>query len=116
MVNLVGRKADGWLSTYFMLGREQALQRLRQIREAARRVGRDPDQIVYGFNVPVLIDPDASPTNAVVAGASGVIAEELASLLRDGFTLLNLWPVDADPGQVEQLAVDVRPAVLDRLS
>jgi alkanesulfonate monooxygenase SsuD/methylene tetrahydromethanopterin reductase-like flavin-dependent oxidoreductase (luciferase family) len=116
MADLVGRKADGWLSTYFILGPDPARERLMQIREAAHRAGRDPDQIVYGYNIPVLIDAHALPTNAVVAGAPAVVAEELAHLLLSGFTLLNLWPVNADPKQVEQLAAEVRPAVLDRLS
>lgn len=116
MAELVGRKADGWLPTFFVLGPEAALERLKEIRRAALRAERDPDRIVYGYNIPVLLDDDASSTDAVVAGSPYAVAMELAALLRNGFTLLNLWPVDARAGQLERLATEVRPAVLDHLS
>jgi alkanesulfonate monooxygenase SsuD/methylene tetrahydromethanopterin reductase-like flavin-dependent oxidoreductase (luciferase family) len=49
MLDLVGRKADGWLPSLFLLEPERAYRSLDRIREVASRVGRDPETLTYGL-------------------------------------------------------------------
>src|SRR6266540_1354813 len=55
MVDLVGRKADGWLPTFQFLPPEQAYRKLERIRRVAEEADRHPDEITYAYNVPVLV-------------------------------------------------------------
>ena len=114
MLDLVGRKADGWLPTYQFLAPEQAYQKLERIRAVAeQQAGRNPDEITYGYNVPVLVEEGAVTNRWRIAGSARKVARQLAALVRHGFTFVNLWPVGETPIQRERLASDVLPAVRD---
>jgi alkanesulfonate monooxygenase SsuD/methylene tetrahydromethanopterin reductase-like flavin-dependent oxidoreductase (luciferase family) len=113
MLDLVGRKADGWLPTYQFLEPEQAYQKLERIRMVAENTGRTPDEITFGYNVPILVEEGAVTNRWRIAGSTKKVARQLAAMVRHGFTFLNMWPVGEATVQRERLARDVLPAVHD---
>jgi alkanesulfonate monooxygenase SsuD/methylene tetrahydromethanopterin reductase-like flavin-dependent oxidoreductase (luciferase family) len=114
MLALTGRKADGWLPTMYFLPPEAARAGLQRVRAAAADAGRDPDALTYGYNVGVMVDEEAKPTNGLVAGAPIEVATRLADLARAGFDLLNFMPVGDPWRQRERLARDVVPVVREQ--
>lgn len=111
MLDLLGRKADGWLPSRYFLPPEEAYAKLERIRKAAADAGRDPDEITYAYNVWVRVEEGADSKEGQVAGGPEEVAETLAGFLRAGFTHLNL-SADGDPAeQRERLAAEVLPAV-----
>lgn len=116
MLDLVGRKADGWLPTYQFLEPEQAYRKLEQIRKVAEKAGRNPDEITFGYNIPILVEEGAVTNRWRIAGSARKVAGQLAAIVRHGFTFLNVWPIGEAPVQRERLARDVLPAVRDLLA
>jgi alkanesulfonate monooxygenase SsuD/methylene tetrahydromethanopterin reductase-like flavin-dependent oxidoreductase (luciferase family) len=121
MLNLVGRKADGWLPTlHFLvhfLGREpESLYEMqRQIHHTAVAAGRDPDEITYACNAAVLVKKGVSRQKGQIVGAPQEVIEQLRVFLHNGFTLLNFWPSDDAREQRERLAKEVIPALLTQM-
>jgi alkanesulfonate monooxygenase SsuD/methylene tetrahydromethanopterin reductase-like flavin-dependent oxidoreductase (luciferase family) len=116
MLDLVGRKADGWLPTYQFLEPEQAYQKVERIRAVAEHAGRNPDEITFGYNVPILVEEGAVTNRWRIAGSERSVAGQLATIAQHGFTFLNMWPVSEASVQRERLARDVLPAVRDLLA
>jgi alkanesulfonate monooxygenase SsuD/methylene tetrahydromethanopterin reductase-like flavin-dependent oxidoreductase (luciferase family) len=116
MLDLVGRKADGWLPTYQFLAPEQAYQKGEHIRAVAQHAGRNPDEITYGYNIPILVEEGAVTNRWRIAGSAKKVAGQLATIVRHGFTFLNVWPVGEATIQRKRLARDVFPAVRDLLA
>ena len=117
MLDLTGRKADGWFPSLIVLAPEAAYAKLQQIRRAAAEAGRDPDTLTYAYNVGLRVEngvrsvrSQPGPTGQIV-GTAPEVAERLAAFLRHGFTFLNLWPGGDFTTQVERLASEVVPAV-----
>jgi alkanesulfonate monooxygenase SsuD/methylene tetrahydromethanopterin reductase-like flavin-dependent oxidoreductase (luciferase family) len=113
MLDLVGRKADGWLPTYQFLEPEQAFRKVERIRAVAEHAGRNPGEITYGYNIPILVEEGAVTNRWHIAGSTKKVARQLAAIVRHGFTFLNVWPVGEATMQRERLARDVLPAVRD---
>jgi alkanesulfonate monooxygenase SsuD/methylene tetrahydromethanopterin reductase-like flavin-dependent oxidoreductase (luciferase family) len=114
MLDLTGRKADGWFLSLVVLEPAAAYAKLQQIRQAAADAGRDPDTLTYAYTVGLHVEDRASaqpgpPGQIVGTAPEGV--ERLAAFLRHGFTFLNLWPSGDFMTQVERLANQVVPAV-----
>jgi len=116
MVELVGRKADGWIPTYPFLAPEPAYEKLERIRRVADNAGRNSDEITYAYNVPVLVEAGSSTSRGQIAGSAEEVARQLADFVRHGFTLLNLWPGGVATQQCERLAREVLPIVRDLLA
>jgi alkanesulfonate monooxygenase SsuD/methylene tetrahydromethanopterin reductase-like flavin-dependent oxidoreductase (luciferase family) len=116
MLDLVGRKADGWLPTYQFLEPEQAYQKVERIRAVAEHAGRNPDEITFGYNVPILVEEGAVTNRWRIAGSERSVAGQLATIAWHGFTFFNMWPVGEASVQRERLARDVLPAVRDLLA
>ena len=116
MIDLVGRKADGWIPTYQLLKPEQAYRKLEHIRRVAETTGRNPDDITYAYNVPVLVAEGAVTTQGQIAGSAAEVARQLADLVRHGFTLLNVWPGGEATRQRERLAREVLPIVRELIA
>jgi alkanesulfonate monooxygenase SsuD/methylene tetrahydromethanopterin reductase-like flavin-dependent oxidoreductase (luciferase family) len=116
MVDLVGRKADGWLPTFQFLPPEQAYRKLERIRKVAEESGRNPDEITYAYNIPALVEAGSSTSGGQIAGSAAEVAKHLADFVRHGFTLLNLWPGGLAEIQRELLAREVLPTVRDLLA
>jgi len=115
MLDLVGRKADGWLPTYQFLEPEQAYKKLEHIRRVAEQAGRNPDEITFGYNIPILVEEGAVTNRWRIAGSTRKVAGQVATIARHGFTFLNVWPVGEASVQRERLARDVLPTVRDLL-
>ena len=113
MLDLVGRKADGWLPTYQFLPPELAYRKVERIRRAAEDAGRNPDQLTYGYTIPVLVEKGSVTTRGQIAGSVQEVARQLADVVRHGFTFLNLWPVGEAATQRGLLAREVLPMVRD---
>ena len=117
MLDLVGRKADGWLPTlHFLvqvLGRqpEQLYAMQTSVRQAALAAGRDPETITYAANVAVLISERAGKRRGRVVGSQQEIIEQLQVFLDHGFTFLNFWTSGDESRQREQLAQEIIPAL-----
>jgi len=113
MLELVGRKADGWLPTYQFLAPEQAYRKVERLRRAAEHAGRNPDHLTYGYTIPVLVEKGSVTTRGQIAGSAQEVARQLAEVVRHGFTFLNLWPAGEAATQRELLAREVLPIVRD---
>ncbi|HJZ46650.1 MAG TPA: LLM class flavin-dependent oxidoreductase [Roseiflexaceae bacterium] len=116
MIELVARKANGWIPTYQFLAPEQAYRKLERIRKVAEDAGRKADEITFAYNVPVLVDEGSSASRSQIAGSAEALARQLADLVRHDFTVLNLWPGGVAEIQREMLAKKVLPAVRDLLA
>jgi alkanesulfonate monooxygenase SsuD/methylene tetrahydromethanopterin reductase-like flavin-dependent oxidoreductase (luciferase family) len=102
MLRITGRLGDGWLpSLGSYMGPEDALRMQGVIDTAARRAGREPDEIERAVNVMELDGaPDTWPDQLA----------RIASELR--FTTLIVGVPDVDPiGYVRRLGEDVAPRV-----
>jgi alkanesulfonate monooxygenase SsuD/methylene tetrahydromethanopterin reductase-like flavin-dependent oxidoreductase (luciferase family) len=115
MLDLVGRKADGWLPTYQFLAPEQAYRKLERLRKSAEQAGRNPDQLTCGYTIPVLVEKGSVTTRGQIAGSPEEVARQLADVVRHGFTFLNMWPVGEAAKQRGLLAREVLPIVRDLL-
>lgn len=115
MLDLVGRKADGWLPSLYFLPADRAAEKMERVRKAAADAGRDPDEITYAYNVWTIVQEGARPKEEgrQVAGGPQEVAETLAGFLRAGFTHLNISPAGETETQLERLANEVVPAVRD---
>jgi len=116
MIDLVGRKADGWFPTYPLLAPEQAYRKLERIRTVAEHAGRNPDDFTYAYNVPVLVEEGTVTTRDQIAGSAEEVARQFADLVRHGFTFLNVWSSGEATRQRERLAREVLPIVRDLLA
>src|SRR5262249_32292019 len=115
MLELAGRKADGWLPTYQFLPLEQAYRKVERLRRATEDASRNPDQLTYGYTIPVLVEKGSVTSRGQIAGSAREVARQLAEVVRHGFTFLNLWPVGEAATQRRLLAREVLPLVRDLL-
>jgi alkanesulfonate monooxygenase SsuD/methylene tetrahydromethanopterin reductase-like flavin-dependent oxidoreductase (luciferase family) len=115
MLDLVGRKADGWLPSYQFLEPERAYQKVERIRTVTEHAGRNPDEITYGYNIPILVEEGAVTNRWRIAGSAKKVAKQLAAIVGHGFTFITVWPSGEATIQRERLAWDVLPAVRDLL-
>ncbi len=115
MLDLAGRKADGWVPSLWALDPDSAYRGLERVRAAASRAGRNPGALTYAYNLGILVEERANPGPGQVAGPPELVAKRLAAFARHGFTHLSLWPGgDTDEQlarQIELLADQVIPAV-----
>jgi hypothetical protein len=101
MLNLVGRKADGWWPTLLAMTRDALSRGNAAIDEAALEAGRQPTDIRRLLNVTGRGD---------LRGNLSPLVEELARFaLEDGVSTFVLE--GDDPHQIRALAADVAPAV-----
>jgi alkanesulfonate monooxygenase SsuD/methylene tetrahydromethanopterin reductase-like flavin-dependent oxidoreductase (luciferase family) len=109
MLDLIGRKADGWVPSSPWAPPEALPGFLRRIDEAATIAGRDPSSIRRVYNLVGSIGPD--PVDRFVGPISHWV-EELVALTEMGMDAVILWPGTDDPlGQVELFATEVVPNV-----
>ncbi len=115
MLDLAGRRADGWLATTNALSVSQSGHSLQRVRRAAEDAGRDPDRLTYAYAVRVHVANDRTGAAAVspstLSGDSRFIAGELRKLVEKGFSTLVLWPENDHAQQRAILAEDVMSAL-----
>ncbi len=109
MLDLIGRKADGWVPSAPWAPPESLPEYLRRIEEAATLAGRDPSSIRRVYNLMGSIGPS---TGERFVGPVAYWVEELTGVARTGMDAFIFWPSGNDPvRQVEMFASDVVPAV-----
>jgi alkanesulfonate monooxygenase SsuD/methylene tetrahydromethanopterin reductase-like flavin-dependent oxidoreductase (luciferase family) len=109
MLDLIGRKADGWVPSAGWAPPEDLTGYLRRIEDAAAAAGRDPGSIRRVYNLGGAIGP---ATGERFVGPVSHWVEELGRVAEKGMDAFILWPGGEDPvGQVEAFAAEVAPAV-----
>jgi alkanesulfonate monooxygenase SsuD/methylene tetrahydromethanopterin reductase-like flavin-dependent oxidoreductase (luciferase family) len=115
MLDLTGRKADGWIPSLFLLEPSAAYRALKRVQAAAVHAGRDPEALTCAYNVGVFVDEHAASAPGGLVGSPDQLADALAEFVRQGFSELILWPSGNTAEQLERLAREVVPAVHARL-
>lgn len=111
MLDLTGRRADGWVPSYAFLPPPAAGEAQGRVDEAARRAGRDPAAITRVYNVDGHIG-EAPSAGTPVSGAPKVWTDLLVELAVDtGFDTFVLAPAGDVAEQIERYATDVVPRV-----
>jgi alkanesulfonate monooxygenase SsuD/methylene tetrahydromethanopterin reductase-like flavin-dependent oxidoreductase (luciferase family) len=114
MLDLLGRKADGWVPSASWAPPDDLPGYLRRIEDAAAAAGRDPASIRRVYNLMGAIGP---ATGERLVGPSSFWVEELHHLVEIGMSGFIFWPGGEDPvGQAETFAAEVAPAVRDDAS
>jgi alkanesulfonate monooxygenase SsuD/methylene tetrahydromethanopterin reductase-like flavin-dependent oxidoreductase (luciferase family) len=113
MLDLIGRKADGWVPSAGWAPPDELPRSIDAIETAAAGAGRDPASIRRIHNLGGSIGP---ATGAAFVGPVGYWVEELVRIAGIGMDGLVFWPNGDDPvGQAETFAHEVVPAVRDAL-
>jgi alkanesulfonate monooxygenase SsuD/methylene tetrahydromethanopterin reductase-like flavin-dependent oxidoreductase (luciferase family) len=108
MLDLIGRKADGWIPSAGWAPPEELPGYLRRIEDAAAAAGRNPGSIRRIYNIGGSIGPT---TDKPFGGPVGHWVEELSRVIEIGMDGLVFWPNGDDPvGQAEAFAGEVVPA------
>jgi alkanesulfonate monooxygenase SsuD/methylene tetrahydromethanopterin reductase-like flavin-dependent oxidoreductase (luciferase family) len=109
MLDLLGRKADGWVPSAGWAPPEALPGYLRRIEDAAVAAGRDPRAIRRVYNISGAIGPE---TGERFTGPVSRWVEELAGLAETGMDAFIFWPGGDDPvAQAQAFASEVVPAV-----
>jgi alkanesulfonate monooxygenase SsuD/methylene tetrahydromethanopterin reductase-like flavin-dependent oxidoreductase (luciferase family) len=110
MLDLVGRAADGWLPSMPFAGPDRMREMRDRVRRAAESAGRDPDAIMYAYNVVVHVGRRQEGRPVVSGDADEVTAGVLGLVDELGLDAVNLWPAGDERRQREALA-GVLPAL-----
>jgi alkanesulfonate monooxygenase SsuD/methylene tetrahydromethanopterin reductase-like flavin-dependent oxidoreductase (luciferase family) len=109
MLDLIGRKADGWVPSAGWAPPEDLPGYLRRIEDAAAGAGRDPGSIRRVYNLMGAIGPAMGER---LVGPASFWVDRLGRLAEIGMDGFIFWPGGEDPvGQVEAFAAEVAPAV-----
>ena len=110
MLDLLGRRADGWIPSSSYFPRESLLSRHERIDEAAVDTGRDPSSIRRLYNVLGRVTDGAS--NGWLSGPAAQWVDELTELtLTYGMDAFIFGPATDPVRQTHRFAEDVVPAV-----
>ena len=113
MLDLIGRKADGWVPSSPWAPPESLPGYLDQITTSAGGAGREPASIRRVYNISGVI---ASERDGPFVGPTSHWVETLLRLVDIGMDAFVLWPDGDDRhGQVAAFAAEVVPAVRDRM-
>jgi probable F420-dependent oxidoreductase len=113
-LEVTGRLADGWIPTLELAPPERVGAMRDRVLSAARKAGRDPDEITCVYNMDIRVDDRARPSPTAIIGPSDAVGERLLELAALGFSAMHFLP--AGPGQdeqVERLAREVIPILRD---
>jgi alkanesulfonate monooxygenase SsuD/methylene tetrahydromethanopterin reductase-like flavin-dependent oxidoreductase (luciferase family) len=107
MLDLIGRKADGWVPSSGWMPPEEIPRHLRQIRDGAAAAGRDPALIRGVYNMWGAIGPT---TEERFVGPASYWIDEIGRLEEIGMDAFIFWPGGDDPvAQAEAFASEVVP-------
>jgi alkanesulfonate monooxygenase SsuD/methylene tetrahydromethanopterin reductase-like flavin-dependent oxidoreductase (luciferase family) len=111
MLDLIGRKADGWVPSASWAPPEDLPGYLRRIEDAAAHAGRDAGSIRRVYNLMGAIGP---ATGQRFVGPVSSWVDELGRLAEIGIDAFIFWPGGEDPvGQAEAFSAEVVPMVRD---
>jgi alkanesulfonate monooxygenase SsuD/methylene tetrahydromethanopterin reductase-like flavin-dependent oxidoreductase (luciferase family) len=113
-LDLTGRLADGWIPSHGHAPPEIVPGLRNRIITAALDAGRDPDEITCAYHIQLNLNGSDEP--GVLTGETGLIADQLVSFTKLGFTALSLVPVGSDrETQLERIAAEIIPAVRSQI-
>jgi alkanesulfonate monooxygenase SsuD/methylene tetrahydromethanopterin reductase-like flavin-dependent oxidoreductase (luciferase family) len=118
MLEMIGRKADGWVPSIRPdFPPEHLLEGHRIIDEAAQAAGRDPSTIRRVLNVGAALADHRDPDDPFT-GPPDYLVERFTQLAVDHrVDTFVLWPKGDDPAtQLERFAADVIPAAREAIS
>jgi alkanesulfonate monooxygenase SsuD/methylene tetrahydromethanopterin reductase-like flavin-dependent oxidoreductase (luciferase family) len=116
MLDLVGRRADGWVPSLTYAPPETIPARSRRVDEAAAGAGRAPDAIRRIYNVMGLITDEANSSEGLRGSVSAWIERLTDFAIELGFDTFVFWPAEDPLGQLEQFATDVVPGVRETVA
>lgn len=109
MLDLIGRKGDGWVPSASWAPPQSLPDSIRRIEEAAASAGREPGSIRRIYNLMGSIGP---ATGEPFVGPAAFWVDRLVEIVGIGMDGLIFWPGGEDPvRQAEVFAGDVVPAV-----
>ena len=108
MLDLIGRKADGWVPSSGWMPPGDLPEHLRRIEDAAVLAGRDPAAIRCVYNVSGVI---GSPAGEGFDGPASRWVDELGRLVREGVDAFVFWPRRDPLSQTETFATEVAAAL-----
>jgi hypothetical protein len=112
MLDLIGRKADGWVPSASWAPPEELPPLMKLIDEAASAAARDPGSIRRVYNVGGKIDPLG--TKRFGRSAAAWVDELTQLALEVGMDTFIFWPEEDPLGQLEAFASEVVPEVRNR--
>jgi probable F420-dependent oxidoreductase len=111
-LDVTGRLADGWIPSLGFAPPDRVTVMRERVLAAARRAGREPEEITCAYNVEIRVDEHGGAPPTVVSGPPNAVVERLLGFLRMGFTAMNFMPQGPAPDeQAERLATEVLPAL-----
>jgi alkanesulfonate monooxygenase SsuD/methylene tetrahydromethanopterin reductase-like flavin-dependent oxidoreductase (luciferase family) len=113
-LELLGRRADGWIPSLRYAPPDVAPDMHARIDEGAAAAGRDPAEIRRLYNVFGTIGEGAG--GGLLDGPAEHWAEQLARFVEIGFDTFVFWPADESAAQVERFAGEVVPAVQEAVA
>jgi len=109
MLDLIGRKADGWVPSMWPgMSTEILTKGIRDIEEAATAAGRDPTSIRRILNLSGSIEQSRGEG---FVGPASFWVDELTRLVEAGMNAFMFWPAHDEEQQIEVFAEEVIPAV-----
>ncbi len=109
MLDLIGRKGDGWVASSPWAPPDKLPDYLTKIERAAVGAGRDPASIRRVYN---LMGTIGTATGEGFVGPASFWVDALGRLVETGMDAFIFWPDGEDPvGQIKSFAADVAPAV-----
>lgn len=112
MLDLIGRKGDGWVPSSGWMPREDLPDSLKRIEDAAASAGRDPGWIRGVYNMWGSI---GATDGEGITGPASYWVEEIGRLIDTGMEAFIFWPRGGDPlGQAELFATEVVRVLRDR--
>jgi alkanesulfonate monooxygenase SsuD/methylene tetrahydromethanopterin reductase-like flavin-dependent oxidoreductase (luciferase family) len=114
MLDLIGRKADGWVPSMRPgVTGEHLVGGIRIIQDASTQAGRDPGSIRRVLNVGGAIE---SRRGEDFVGPASYWVDQLTGLVEVGMDAFVFWPAHDEERQVEQFAAEVIPAVREAVA
>ena len=114
---LTGRMADGWIPSLAYAPLPVATRSLADVRVAAERAGRDPDELDYVIYVGVRVGGSPPPDpDRRLGGDPDEIVEGVLEILDAGFTVVSFFVGGRRDEQAERVATEIVPAVRDAVS
>jgi alkanesulfonate monooxygenase SsuD/methylene tetrahydromethanopterin reductase-like flavin-dependent oxidoreductase (luciferase family) len=109
MLDLIGRKADGWVPSAPWAPPDDLPGYIRRIEDAAAAAGREVGSIRRVYNISGSIGP---ATGERFVGPVSLWVDQLARVAETGMDAFVFWPGGEDPvGQAQAFAEEVAPAV-----
>ena len=112
MLDLIGRRADGWVPSSGWMPRDALPDSLKRIEDAAASAGRDPGAIRGVYNMWGAIGPTEGKG---ITGPASYWVDEIERLIDTGMEAFIFWPEGEDPvGQAELFATEVADVLRER--